>query len=223
MSTADPIARLMAQLPDPPNPARAIPLARIAQALIERYSRTGAGARSATADLDAAITALDESYGYLQFGTPARGKVAVQLGHLLSVRHTVHLSGVRDRDTGIHVLEEGLGSRGIAPMMAAWAQLQLGTLYLARVTELLRSQDFLQKAIYGSGAPSGTADIDRAVQLFKSIVDGKTGSPDLIRSAEALLEMADVMQDVLRGLSARPISFDFGGLMRAMEKAQPLS
>ncbi|GAA1775252.1 hypothetical protein [Luedemannella helvata] len=223
MSTDDQIARARAELPEPPNPARAIPLARLGQMLMERYTRVGAGAASAEPDLDAAIAAFDESYSYLQFGSPARAKVAALLGNLLAIRHTVHLGPARDRDTGIHMLEEAVGSPVVPPLISAWARLQLGQLYLSRVIEQLRSPDFVREAIYGAGVPTTVDDTDRAIELFHSAAQARTGSSDLVRAAEAFIEMAEVLRDLFRGLNARPMSFDAGGLIRTMEKIQTLS
>jgi hypothetical protein len=109
MPYEDTVERVRRELAGLSGPLRCRPLLELGRALADRYWRTGPGKPAGLPDLSAAIDAMDEAYGYLELGDPARGHVASGLGWLLAVRHMTHDGPVRP--PGHRVLRGGAAFR----------------------------------------------------------------------------------------------------------------
>lgn len=206
-----------------PAAARAIPLMREGQEHTSRYWRAGPDNPAAPGHLDAAVRVLDEAYGHLEPGDILRGQVAATLGWLLALRHTVHAGPDRDRETGIHLLEEAVAFPDLPPMQAGVAWLVLGQLYLGRVTANLKDSGFGMAALRG-GAPSstGSSDADRAAECFRQVLDGEPFNAELTGSAQAMLKVAEAMRTLTGGFGGGLGGFDLGRMMEALSALQDL-
>jgi hypothetical protein len=199
-------------------PARLPTLIRLGQHLVNNYWRAGPGRPDALADLSAAIETLDEAYNLLDYAEPARGQIAGQLGYLLAARHGAHGSGPRDRDTGLHVLNEALSYPHLPPMQVAMTRISLGQLHMSRVMEAM-NPTAARGGFLGGLSPSLKGDADEAVRRFKEVVDGPAVSAELTAIARTLLTVAEAMRTLLGGDLAR---LDLGTIMQAMAQLQAL-
>ena len=222
VATEDTVARLRAELARLDGPARVGPSVRLGQALFERYWRAGPGQSAALPALNAAIEALDEAYGLIDFADPARGTVAGFLGWALAARHGAHGGAERDRETGIHLLDEALRYPNLPPAMGAAGRLVLAQLYLARAVQGLQLPDLAVAAIRGGANASSVSDADRAVSCLREILAGPLISADITAAAEQMLTMAEAVQSLLGGLGGGIAGFDLGRMMQAVASLQKL-
>ncbi|MEV0005829.1 CHAT domain-containing protein [Micromonospora sp. NPDC050980] len=212
----DPIERLREELSRLTGPARLPKLTQLGQALATDYWRAGPGRPAALGLLSAAIEAWDEAYRLVDPGDPARGQVAVQLGWLLSARHSAHGSGPRDRDSGIFVLTEATKFTNLPPMQAAMARIALGQLHLARATEAM-SPAAARSGFLGGGSSGAAQDADEAARLFRELLAGPVLSTDLTSMVRAMLAVAESIHPLLSGDLA---NFDLGRIIDAMSRLQ---
>jgi hypothetical protein len=220
MPPTDVISRLRAELDKLSGPARTGALVRLGQALAERYWRTGPGSPAALPDLNAAIDALNEAYGYFDPADPFRGHVAAQLGWLLSARNTAHSASEHDQETGIQILEEALTFPSLVPAIGSMARIGLGLLYFSRAAEAMRSIDV---AFIRDGAPPGlTSDANRAAECFRAVLS-EAISKDFTDVAQTLLTTVEAMQTLMGGLGAGGLAgLDLSRMMEAMAMLQKL-
>ncbi|TDB99199.1 hypothetical protein E1091_07130, partial [Micromonospora fluostatini] len=182
-------------------PARVPKLMRLGQELLARCSgRTGPGRPTAFADLSAAIEVWDEAYRLSEPGDPARGEAAAQLGWLLTARHATHEGGPEDRETAIVVLGEALTVAELPPRQATMARLALGQLLFARAAGA--------RGGFPTGVPHDARDdMDEAIRLFRSALDGPPPSAEAATLARTLLAVAESTRPLLSGdLAAVDIS-----------------
>ncbi|GIF06845.1 CHAT domain-containing protein [Actinoplanes siamensis] len=210
------ITRLRDRLARRRGAARVPILVTLGQELTGRYWRAGPGQPAALGDLSTAIEVWDEAYRLLDAGDPARAQVAGQLGWLLSIRHSAHGGGPRDRDTGILVLGEALTGAGLPPAQVAVTRLSLGQLHLGRATESLNPAAARAGFLTGS-AEDAADDAEVAVRLFREIVDGPALSADVTAMARTSLALAESIQPLLAGDLAR---FDLGKIMETLSALQ---
>ena len=208
----DVVDRMHRELAGLAGPARARPLHDLARVLADRYWRTGPGNPEGRADLDAAIEALAETYGYFEPGDSLRAPVAAQLGWLLATRHLAH-GGSADRDTAIARLGEGLDHPGLPGGLAPAARVMLGQVYLSRgfgggVGAMLSVRP-------GTGRPAQTADARAAAGCFRRALAEPAGQPQLTAIAEVLLRLAE-------GLGASTGRVDSAAVTRAAQDMQRL-
>jgi hypothetical protein len=220
--TSDAVESLRAELAGLHGPARAVPLLKLGQALADRYWRAGIGSPTARRELDAAVEAVDEAYGYLEPGDLLRGQAAAVLGWLLGMRHGVHGGATRDRETGIHLLEEAVAFPSLPPMQASVARIALGQMYLSRTTESLKDSSSVFAAMRSGTKPRGFGDVDRAVACFREVLDGPVFSAELTGAAQAMLKMAEALRTMLGAVGQGAAGMDFGRLMEAMGAMQDL-
>ncbi|SCE68663.1 CHAT domain-containing protein [Micromonospora purpureochromogenes] len=214
----DSIERLRDELSRVTGPARLPKLTQLGQALATNYWRTGPGRPAALGLLSAAIEAWDEAYRLVDPGDPARGQVAVQLGWLLSARHSAHGSGPRDRDTGIFVLTEATRFTNLPPMQAAMARIALGQLHLARATEAM-SPAAARSGFLGGGLSGAAQDADEAARLFRELLAGPVLSTDVTSMVRTMLVVAESIHPLLGGDVA---NFDLSRIIDAMSRLQDL-
>jgi len=208
----DPITRIQAELSGLRGPVRARPLLELAQALTDRYMRSGPGTPAALPDLDRAIDAFREASGHLQPDDAYRGQVAQGLGWLLGLRHLAHGSPERDGDEAIGLLDSVDVAR-LPPAAAAMGQVVLGQLYLARAMRGLQGPGLLRGG--------GRADADRAVDTFRAILATPAISDEISHGVRSLLPAAEAVRDLVGGPGG-PAGFDLGGMARMVAAMQTL-
>ncbi|SNY34532.1 hypothetical protein [Paractinoplanes atraurantiacus] len=214
----DDIARLRDELSRLDGPARLPKLAELGSMLNKRYWTAGPGQPASLPHLSAAIEVWDEAYRLLDPGDPARGQMAAQLGTYLAVRHGAHGGAVKDRDTGIFVLDEALKFPSVPPAQIAMARIYLGQLYLGRATEAMSPA--AARGGFLHGAPTGAGDdADRAARLFREVLAGPAISEDIAAMTRTLLTMAEALGPLLGG---NPAGLDIGKLMESMAVLQRL-
>ncbi|MEU4222385.1 hypothetical protein [Actinoplanes sp. NPDC026623] len=196
--------------------ARARPLVELGQALLDRYWRAGPGSPAGGPDLDEAITVLGEAYDLLGTDSPLYGQLAGQLGWLHGIRHTAHGGPAGDRETGIRLLEVALSRPQQPAMMLGVARFVLGQLLLARQAPAMGAPGLAVRIMNG-GPADGAADLDRAVVLFREIIDGPRISAELTETAATMLVVAEAMQAMFGGAGGR---MDLGKLAAAMTAIQ---
>jgi hypothetical protein len=216
----DDVETLRARLLGLSGPARTRTLLELGQQLGSRYWRTGPGQPAALPDLDATIAALDEAYGYLDPGDGLRGQVASNLGWMLATRHLAHGGADRDRETGLHLLEEALAFPQLQPVLQATVRVVLGQLYLSRVTAALKSSGFAMTALQSGQPPAEAADADRAAACFREILAGPPVNADVTRVAETMLTLTEAIQTMLGGFGGGLAGFDMTKMMQAMAAMQ---
>jgi hypothetical protein len=222
MPPTDAVSRLRARLATLSGPAQTGTLGQLAQALQERYWRTGPGSPAGLPDLSAAIDALNEAYGYLDRGNALRGQVAAMRGWLLGIRHVAHGGSERDRETGIHLLEESLTFPNLSPAFGATVRLVLGQLYFARVAQSMQSAGFALASGRDRLAPASKADMDRAVTCFREVLAAETISDEITAAARSMLTVAEAMQTMLSGLGGGIAGLDFSGMMEVLAVLQKM-
>lgn len=200
----------MDELGDVSGPARAPRLHQLGQELAQRYWRTGVGTPEGRPDLDAAIEAFRECCEWLRPDDGYRPLIAGQLGQLLASRYAVYLTGESDRETGIALMEEALAAVR-APVHRDLLRLELGQLYLGRVTRQLRSPQQLLAARH-----SYAAEAAKATACFQAVLDDGPAGVELAAAARAMLELAAVVDD----LGGAVGGLDPGRLMRAARGVQ---
>ena len=226
---ADTIAALQSQLAKLTGPARCRPLAELGATYAERYWRTGVGSPAARPDLDAAIDAMNEAYGYLEVNDPFRGLVAGGLGQQLATRYTTHQSDERDAETAIHLFEESLSFPDQPPMAPLIAKLMLAQLLLGRATKVMQSAMANAFTLMRDGLPAGErADVDRADGLLREVVAGATMNADLANSAKVMLPMAEAIKTMFGALSGGGLDVNrmqqaMGAMQQAMSQAGNLA
>lgn len=226
---ADTIAALKAQLAGLTGPARCRPLAELGATYAERYWRTGVGSPAARPDLDAAIDAMNEAYGYLEVNDPFRGLVAGGLGQQLATRYTTHQSEERDAETAIHLFEESLSFPDQPPMAPLIAKLMLAQLLLGRATKVMQSAMANAFTLMRDGLPAGgRADVDRAEGLLREVVGGASMNADLANSAKVMLPMAEAIKTMFGALSGGGLDVNrmqqaMGAMQQAMGQAGNLA
>jgi hypothetical protein len=225
-STDDRAAALRAELAALSGPVRSQPLIGLAQALAGRYWRSGAGRPASLPDLTAAIDALEESYGWLRPDDPHRRAVAFLLGQLLATRHLVHDGPSRDREVAIIVLEEALALPDPPAAASDMARTILGQLYISRAMTVFRGTD---GGLARDATPLQTripaealADIDRAVDHLRRVVEGDEVPAEIVQAAHTLSAMVEAIRDVFGGLGSGASGVDFGRLFQAMQAMQNL-
>lgn len=198
---------------------RTIPLLKLGQIRFDQYWRAGPGSPAALPALNAAIEAFDEAYGYIDPADTMRGTAAATLGWLFGARSVAHAGPPRDRDTGIHVLEEALSFPSLTGPHRAGADVMLGQLYLGRVTTAMNPTD-MAAAMRGGAAPANAQDADRAVACFRRVVDGNAMSGDLRDMARMLLEMAEALQSLMGGFGKGLGGFDLSRMAEMVSVMQ---
>jgi hypothetical protein len=217
------IAQLQSELAQLQGQARLPGLVRLGQALLAEYHKAP-GTPAAKPDLDASILALDEAYGHTQLDDPMRAAVASLLGFTLAARVGAHGGPERDRETAIHVLEEALSFPQLTSVQRCMTLFALGQTYLLKASGYVQAGGFGLPAASSGGRPAqGLADINRAVDCLREIVDGEPVDDKLLAAARTLLEMAEVLRTVLGVASGNLLGADIGRLSDALAKIQGLS
>jgi hypothetical protein len=216
----DKIAALQARLANLKGPARCRLLADLGATYAERYWRTGVGSPAARPDLDAAIDALNEAYGYLEVNDPFRGLIAGGLGQQLATRRLTHQSDGRDGETAIHLLEESLSFTDQPPMARMIAKFMLAQLLLGRATQAMQSALSDAFTLMRDGLPaSATAEIERAERLLHEVADGATMNADLVNGARTMLPAVEAMKTMFGALGGGG-GLDLNRMQQAMGAMQ---
>jgi hypothetical protein len=197
-----------------------LPLTRLGQALAERYWRTGLASPAGLPDLDAAVAALEEAYGYMRDGDGLRGQLAGQLGWLMAARHSVHTEDEQDRESGIKLLEEALAAGNLSAFLRTMSRMQLGQLCLSRATPILMSPGMAMNLMNGQVPPDIAAHVNRAVECFRMVLADESANEVVIEAAEGMLAVAETMQTLVSGGAGAGL--DLQRLMDAMAKLQNL-
>lgn len=217
----DRIAALQTELAGMSGPARCPRLLMLGQALMDRYWRTGPGSQAGLPDLNAAIEAMEEAYGYLESGDQHRGLVANGLGWIRGARHMMHGGDVADRNTAIRLLEESLSCPILPPVNAASGRLVLGQLYLLEAMQGMQAMGLNLASLGGGAAPERKA-AERAVEHIRQVAEAPSVSAEVTSAARSMLTMAETTRDLLEGLSGGPLGLDLGRMQRLITTLQTL-
>jgi hypothetical protein len=223
MQSNDAVAQLHAVLADLRGPARIGPLTQLGQALMERYWRAGPGSPVGLPDLDAAIAAFAEAYGLIDGTDPLRGHVAALFGWTLTARCGAHPGATdENRKTGIQVLEVACASPALPPQLVAMSRMNLGQLHLIRAMGSLQTTELTMAAINAGADPGTLRGLNRAVDCFRSVVNGPRISEQLIDGASTMLALAEALQVAFGGLGGGVAGLDIGRMMQAMAMLQKI-
>lgn len=196
----DTIVMLQAELAGLSGGVRLATLIRLGQALVERYWRSGQGLPERLPDLNAAIDAMDEAYGYMRAGDDLRDRVASWLGMLLGMRHVVHAEAEQDRETGIRMLEEALATDNLPKALQTASWVQLGQLYLSRVITFFKSPGAAMGLMSGQVPSDVAASAGRAADCFREVIaDGVINDQGAKTAAERMLAVAEMVQTIIGG------------------------
>ncbi|TCO52925.1 hypothetical protein [Actinocrispum wychmicini] len=194
----DAIGQLRAELAGLSGTARAAPLIRLGQSLLFRLTQTGTVAPSAAADVDAAVSALEEALGYLGEDDPIRGSVSFYFGYALTARHA-HSNDEKDRDAAIRHFDAALGSAKLAVQHVAGARMMLGYHYLLRAMAPMMFASSLMGTMAARTDQTQVTDADRAADCFRAVLAAKPPSEDICEMAQMMLEFADGIRVMLGG------------------------
>jgi hypothetical protein len=224
LSSTDSIEQLRAELERLSGAARMGPLTRLGQALAARYWQSGPNSPTGPADLNAAIKALNEAYGYLLVDDDdLRPLVAGQLGLLLALRHVTHTHDEQDRNTAIHRLNDALVSPNLTAGNRSMYRIMLGQLYLSGILTALQSTDSAMSLLTGNIKSSLRsrllADADLAVDSFRAVLMEDSTTGEIKSATETFLEFAEITRAMVEGDDLGP---NFARLMDAMQKMQTL-
>ncbi|MDR7279119.1 hypothetical protein [Catenuloplanes atrovinosus] len=216
------LARLRAELDRLTGPARAQTLHDLTRAHTNRFWRAGPGRADARPDLDAAIAAATETYGWFRPGDALRPQIASQLGWLLATRHLAYGTPAEDRETGIARLVEALESPTLPPMMRQQARLWLGQLYLRRTLGGLGDIGGAMIGLVGRPGSDRAGNARAAAGCFRQVLAEPEMSGEITAAAESLLGIAESLlalgEGRLRGLGG--IRKAAAGLRRLHEQSQ---
>jgi hypothetical protein len=140
---------------------------RLGQALSERYWRGGPGMPAGLPDLNAAIEALQEAYGYMREDDGLRGQVAGMLGWNLAARHTLHTEVGQDREDGIRMLEEAIASPNLSELFRAMYRVELGQLYFSQAALILQTPGAAMNLVTGQDPQGMVADTDPSTSYVR--------------------------------------------------------
>ncbi|MCU7730046.1 hypothetical protein ODJ79_40565 [Actinoplanes sp. KI2] len=182
--------------------------------LADRFLRAGPGSAGARPYLDEAITVLDRAYARLEPGGALRGQVAAQLGWFHGIRHLAHGGSAHDRTAGMHMLDESLRFANLPQIQQAGNRIMLGQLLLAGVC----TPEAMTRAVTGGGA-DGPAEADRAISLFREVVDGPPVSAEITDAAGKLLTIAEALRGMLGGLGGMDLG-KMGAALALMQNLQ---
>lgn len=216
----DRIAKLRAELANLSGPARCPTLLMLGQALADRYWRTGPGRPANLPDLNDAIAALEEAYGYLEPRDQQRGVTANALGWTRGARHTLHGGDVADRDAAIRLLEESLSFTALPPLNATTGRLMLGQLYLMQALQGVQDMGMTMALLSGGADPAHKAAAGRAVEYLRQVVEAPPISVEIANAAQTMLAMAEAMRDLLDGMSGGPLGMDLSRLQKVLALLQ---
>jgi hypothetical protein len=200
------VQKLRAAVERATGPARARPLLELAQGLIQCYLDTGPGLDAARPILDEAARVTEEAYGYFGAGDVMRAQVCAMRGWIYGTRHVAHGSPAADRTAGIADLEEGLNSPHLPPASQAMYRVTLGQLYVAEVTNLLRSPEMTSMLVNGRIPPGAVADVEKAIACFEQLLEAPGLGREVRDVARVQLRVAQAMRTMLQAVSgASPI------------------
>ncbi|GIF08394.1 hypothetical protein [Actinoplanes siamensis] len=210
LTVAGGIDELRRELAGLSGPARTGRLFELGQVLTDRYWRSGHGRPGPQPDLDEAIGALTEAYGYFADGDSLRAPLAALLGSLLAARHVAHGGPDSDRETGIERLTEALGST-LSPGQTVLSRLLLGQLHLSRALGRIRTGGILPAAL----RPGGGAQVEAARTAaghFQLVLAEPELSPQVTTGAQLLLAVAEGIVEAFCG-----VGVNLGALTRSVQ------
>jgi hypothetical protein len=181
-------------------PARAKPLIELAQELTRCYVNAGPGRPDAQPFLDEAAGVTEEAYGLFGAGDVMRPQVQAMRGWIRGTRHIAHGSPADDRTAGIADLEEGLRSPHLPPAQQTIYRITLGQLYLAEVTNLLRSPEMTSMLLNGGLPDRAINDVDRAIACFQQLLEAPALGQEVYDMARIQMRVAEAMREMVRAV-----------------------
>ncbi|GAA4588344.1 hypothetical protein BJY16_008533 [Actinoplanes octamycinicus] len=214
----DRITALRALLARRTGPARFRPLAELGQLLAARAWQTGIGTTAAKPDVDAAVEALTEARTWSDPDDTHRYRLAAVLGTMLAGRSLAYGGPDTDRELAIEVLEESQGSPAVHGPVDDSCRLFLGLLLISRAVAPLHDSELLLTAVRTRTPLPGTADVDRATGLFRTLIENHPESTEIGRLARTSLTAAEAMRDLVEALGRGGQGLDFNKMISAMQR-----
>ncbi len=200
-------------------PGRVVPLCKLGQALVQRFSFNGMRAPGALPDLNEAVAAFQEAREHLSGDDPLRGNVGMLLGFAHAAR-AIYLNDGKDESAAIECLEESLSIGKLPKTQEVAARVILGTQYVRRAMTPSAVNSMLLGSLTGGAVTADLlADVDRAEACFQVVLNQSSISADVVEQCRLMIEMTEAVRIMCGGSSG---SLNMGNIADFMRRLQDM-